>query len=50
MHDQNCRNACKVKGFPQVRVDFYGVDGKVYFGELPFYPWSGYALNLLDGI
>ncbi len=31
------------KGFPYVRVDLYNVDGKVYFGELTFYPWSGYV-------
>lgn len=24
------------KGFPEVRVDFYEVDGKVYFGEMTF--------------
>ena len=29
--------------FPYVRVDLYSVDGKVYFGELTFYPWSGYV-------
>lgn len=29
--------------FPYVRVDLYDVDGKVYFGELTFYPWSGYV-------
>lgn len=29
--------------FPFVRVDLYSVDGKVYFGELTFYPWSGYV-------
>lgn len=28
-------------GIPQVRVDFYEVDGKVYFGELTFAHWSG---------
>lgn len=28
--------------FPFVRVDLYCVGGKVYFGELTFYPWSGY--------
>lgn len=28
-------------GFPQVRVDFYEVDGKVYFGEMTFFHWSG---------
>jgi len=29
------------KGIPHVRVDFYEVDGKVYFGELTFCHWSG---------
>lgn len=31
------------EGFPYVRVDLYNVDGKIYFGELTFYPWSGYV-------
>lgn len=31
------------KDFPFVRVDLYNVDGKIYFGELTFYPWSGYV-------
>lgn len=30
-------------GFSFVRVDLYHVNGKVYFGELTFYPWSGYV-------
>lgn len=30
-------------GFPFVRVDLYNVEGKIYFGELTFYPWSGYV-------
>lgn len=29
--------------FPFVRVDLYYLKGKVYFGELTFYPWSGYV-------
>lgn len=29
--------------FPFVRVDLYYVNGKVYFGELTFYPWTGYV-------
>ena len=29
------------KGFPHLRVDFYEVNGKVYFGELTFSHWSG---------
>ena len=28
-------------GMPHVRVDFYEVDGKVYFGEYTFYHWGG---------
>lgn len=28
--------------FPFVRVDLYSVNNKIYFGELTFYPWSGY--------
>lgn len=30
-------------GFPFVRVDLYNNGGKIYFGELTFYPWSGYV-------
>lgn len=30
------------KGFPHVRVDFYEVNGKLYFGELTFYHFSGF--------
>ena len=28
-------------GIPQLRVDFYEVNGKVYFGELTFFHWGG---------
>lgn len=31
------------EGFPAVRVDLYNIKGKIYFGELTFYPWSGYV-------
>lgn len=31
------------KGFPFVRVDLYSVKDGVYFGELTFYPASGYG-------
>ena len=30
------------EGFPHVRVDFYEVDGHLYFGELTFYHFSGF--------
>ena len=29
------------KGIPFVRVDFYEIEGKLYFGELTFFPGSG---------
>ena len=29
-------------GIPEVRVDFYIINGKVYFGEFTFYTWSGF--------
>ena len=29
------------EGIPHMRVDFYEVDGKVYFGELTFFHWGG---------
>lgn len=28
-------------GIPHVRVDFYDIDGRIYFGELTFSHWSG---------
>lgn len=31
------------KDFPFVRVDLYNVQGKIIFGELTFYPASGYS-------
>lgn len=31
------------KGISQVRVDFYEVGGKVYFGEYTFYHWGGFV-------
>lgn len=30
-------------GFPFVRVDLYNIKGQIIFGELTFYPWSGYV-------
>lgn len=29
------------RGIPHVRVDFYDVNGQIYFGELTFFHWSG---------
>lgn len=36
------------KGFPAVRVDLYSVRGKIYFGEMTFFPWSGYVVYSPD--
>ena len=30
------------KGIPFVRTDFYRIDNKVFFGEITFYPASGF--------
>ena len=29
-------------GIPQVRVDSYLIDNKIYFGEMTFYTWAGF--------
>lgn len=31
------------KNIPQVRVDFYVINGDIYFGELTFFHWSGFV-------
>lgn len=35
--------------FPYARIDLYDVDGKVVFGEITYYPWSGYVKFTPDG-
>ena len=35
------------KGYPFVRVDFYNIDGRIYFGEMTFFPASGFDANRL---
>lgn len=35
------------KGLPYARVDLYAVNGKPYFGEITFFPNSGFDKNLL---
>lgn len=35
--------ACKLsEDFPFARIDLYLIKDKIYFGEITFYPWSGY--------
>ena len=35
------------KGLPYARIDLYNVNGKIYFGEITFFPQSGFDSNLL---
>ena len=30
------------KGFPHARIDFYGINGSIYFGEITFYHGAGF--------
>ena len=30
------------KDFPAVRIDLYDIEGKIIFGEMTYFPWSGY--------
>lgn len=34
---------------PFLRVDFYNIEGRIYFGELTFYPASGMDRFVPDG-
>ena len=36
------------RDFPAVRVDLYMIQEKIYFGELTFFPWSGYVIYTPD--
>lgn len=36
------------QGFPQVRIDFYEVDGKPYFGEMTFTSAAGFMTSYTD--
>ena len=36
------------KDFPAARIDLYCIEGKIYFGEITFYPWSGYMTFIPD--
>lgn len=35
-------------GFPFLRVDFYNINGSIYFGELTFFPASGFGKFTID--
>ena len=35
--------------FPVARIDLYCIDGNIYFGEITFFPWSGYMYFKPDG-
>ena len=34
----------KEDGFPHARIDWYNIGGKIIFGEITFYSWSGYSV------
>ena len=36
------------EGIPYVRVDLYYISGKIYFGEMTFFPSGGFDNNLLE--
>lgn len=36
------------EGFPEIRVDLYNVDGKIYFGELTLYSMSGFDTTITE--
>jgi hypothetical protein len=31
------------QGIPQVIIDLYDIDGRIYFGEYTFYHWGGFV-------
>lgn len=35
-------------GFPFVRIDFYNIDGKIYFGEMTLFPAAGFGRFIPD--
>ena len=37
-------------GFPHVRIDFYDINGKIYFGEMTFFHMSGFAKFVPDNL
>ena len=45
-HLDEMQNICRKlsKGIPFVRVDLYVIDDKTYFGELTFFPASGFGV------
>jgi hypothetical protein len=43
LRDMIAAAECLADGIPFIRIDFYEIDGKPRFGEMTFYPESGYA-------
>jgi len=38
------------KGFPFVRIDLIEVGGRIFFGEMTFYPWAGFKRILPEAL
>lgn len=36
------------KGYPEVRIDLYNIDGKIYFGEYTFFNQSGFDREITE--
>ena len=36
------------QGIPFVRIDFYEINGRMYFGEITFFPAGGFGLFTPD--
>ena len=34
------------EGWPQVRIDLYNINGRIYFGEITFFDGSGFEVFL----
>lgn len=43
IYEMICLSEKLSSNFPFVRVDWYNINGNIIFGEITFYPWSGYV-------
>ena len=44
-YDTMCALAAKLsEGMPHARIDFYDINGYIYFGEITFFHWGGFVL------
>lgn len=48
LNEMICLAEKLAEDFPFVRVDFYNCNGKIYFGEITFYPAAGFGVFTTD--